>query len=79
MCVNIYVWIKSKFMGMFVGVFMIGEGKLRYIYDGVWLLYSDVCIFGRRLMIFVGRVFCLYFVLELRGSGREGWVLLFWD
>lgn len=27
MCVNTYVWTKSKFMGMSVGVSMVGEGK----------------------------------------------------
>lgn len=28
MCVNAHVWTKSKFMGMSIGVFMVGEGEL---------------------------------------------------
>lgn len=31
MCVNAHVWTKSKFMGMSVGVSMVGEGELKYL------------------------------------------------
>lgn len=31
MCVNAHVWTKSKFMGMSVGVSMVGEGELNYM------------------------------------------------
>lgn len=40
LCVNTHVWTKSKFMGMSVGVSMIGEGKLTW---GVGISPSVPC------------------------------------
>lgn len=44
LCINTHVWTKSKFMGMSVGVSMIGEGKPRDMFHGVSLLHGDICI-----------------------------------
>lgn len=41
MCVNAHVWTKSKFMGMSIGVSMVGEGEL--IHDSL-REYSKFCV-----------------------------------
>lgn len=40
LCVNTHVWTKSKFMGMSVGVSMIGEGKPLWVLLDAGLLYG---------------------------------------
>lgn len=40
MCVNTHVWTKSKFMGMSVGVSMVGEGECRRLMCDVYCLFS---------------------------------------
>ena len=41
MCVNTHVWTKSKFMGMSIGVSMIGEGKTIFVLMNLKNLVTD--------------------------------------
>ncbi|XP_075466026.1 oxysterol-binding protein-related protein 11 isoform X2 [Ascaphus truei] len=50
MCVNTHVWTKSKFMGMSVGVTMIGEGVLYLLEHGEEYTFSLPCAYARSIL-----------------------------
>ncbi|XP_044154841.1 oxysterol-binding protein-related protein 11 [Bufo gargarizans] len=50
MCVNAHVWTKSKFMGMSIGVTMVGEGVLRLLdYDEEYT-FTLPCAYARSIL-----------------------------
>uniref|UniRef100_A0A8C5PFP7 Oxysterol-binding protein n=1 Tax=Leptobrachium leishanense TaxID=445787 RepID=A0A8C5PFP7_9ANUR len=50
MCVNTHVWTKSKFMGMSIGVTMIGEGVLHLLDHEEEYTFSLPCAFARSIL-----------------------------
>lgn len=50
MCVNAHVWTKSKFMGMSIGVTMIGEGLLCLLEHGEEYTFSLPCAYARSIL-----------------------------
>ncbi|KAM4698458.1 oxysterol-binding protein-related protein 11 [Rhinophrynus dorsalis] len=50
MCVNTHVWTKSKFMGMSIGVTMIGEGVLHLLEHGEEYTFSLPCAYARSIL-----------------------------
>ncbi|XP_053554023.1 oxysterol-binding protein-related protein 11 isoform X2 [Bombina bombina] len=50
MCVNTHVWTKSKFMGMSIGVTMIGEGVLYLLEHGEEYTFSLPCAYARSIL-----------------------------
>lgn len=62
LCINTHVWTKSKFMGMSVGVSMVGEGKSHYALE-LGSYSNDVCASVDECYFVCGVLG--YFVLEL--------------
>lgn len=50
MCVNAHVWTKSKFMGMSVGVSMIGEGVLHLLEHEEQYVFTLPCAYARSIL-----------------------------
>ncbi|XP_066543480.1 oxysterol-binding protein-related protein 11 [Amia ocellicauda] len=50
MCVNTHVWTKSKFMGMSIGVSMIGEGLLCLLEHGEEYTFTLPCAYARSIL-----------------------------
>lgn len=50
MCVNAHVWTKSKFLGMSIGVTMVGEGILSLLEHGEEYTFSLPCAFARSIL-----------------------------
>ncbi|KAG7255436.1 hypothetical protein CRUP_016829 [Coryphaenoides rupestris] len=50
MCVNTHVWTKSKFMGMSVGVSMVGEGVLYLLEHGEEYVFTLPCAYARSIL-----------------------------
>ncbi|KAI7808384.1 oxysterol-binding protein-related protein 11 [Triplophysa rosa] len=50
MCVNTHVWTKSKFMGMSIGVSMIGEGNLHLLEHGEEYTFSLPSAYARSIL-----------------------------
>ncbi|XP_006636415.2 oxysterol-binding protein-related protein 11 [Lepisosteus oculatus] len=50
MCVNTHVWTKSKFMGMSIGVSMIGEGVLSLLEHGEEYAFTLPCAYARSIL-----------------------------
>ncbi|KAM4626425.1 LOW QUALITY PROTEIN: oxysterol-binding protein-related protein 11 [Discoglossus pictus] len=50
MCVNTHVWTKSKFMGMSIGVTMIGEGVLYLLEHGEEYTFTLPCAYARSIL-----------------------------
>ncbi|XP_068612701.1 oxysterol-binding protein-related protein 11-like [Brachionichthys hirsutus] len=50
MCVNTHVWTKSKFMGMSIGVSMIGEGCLYLLEHDEEYTFSLPCAYARSIL-----------------------------
>ncbi|XP_028663819.1 oxysterol-binding protein-related protein 11 isoform X1 [Erpetoichthys calabaricus] len=50
MCVNTHVWTKSKFMGMSIGVSMIGEGILCLLEHDEEYLFTLPCAYARSIL-----------------------------
>ncbi|XP_055983567.1 oxysterol-binding protein-related protein 11 isoform X2 [Sorex fumeus] len=50
MCVNAYVWTKSKFLGMSIGVTMVGEGTLSLLEHGEEYTFSLPCAYARSIL-----------------------------
>uniref|UniRef100_A0A673HBV2 Oxysterol-binding protein n=1 Tax=Sinocyclocheilus rhinocerous TaxID=307959 RepID=A0A673HBV2_9TELE len=50
MCVNTHVWTKSKFMGMSIGVSMIGEGYLHLLEHGEEYTFSLPSAYARSIL-----------------------------
>ncbi|KAL4618092.1 oxysterol-binding protein-related protein 11 isoform X1 [Arapaima gigas] len=50
MCVNTHVWTKSKFMGMSIGVSMIGEGVLHLLEHGEEYTFTVPSAFARSIL-----------------------------
>uniref|UniRef100_A0A8C6QXF3 Oxysterol-binding protein n=1 Tax=Nannospalax galili TaxID=1026970 RepID=A0A8C6QXF3_NANGA len=50
LCVNTHVWTKSKFMGMSVGVSMIGEGILRLLDYGEEYIFTLPSAYARSIL-----------------------------
>uniref|UniRef100_A0A8C6XTF9 Oxysterol binding protein like 10 n=1 Tax=Naja naja TaxID=35670 RepID=A0A8C6XTF9_NAJNA len=49
-CVNVHVWTKSKFMGMSVGVSMVGEGILYLLEHGEEYIFTLPCAYARSIL-----------------------------
>ncbi|KAF7647654.1 hypothetical protein LDENG_00168860, partial [Lucifuga dentata] len=49
MCVNTHVWTKSKFMGMSVGVSMVGEGVLYLLEHDEEYVFTLPCTYARSI------------------------------
>ncbi|XP_067405697.1 oxysterol-binding protein-related protein 11 isoform X1 [Emydura macquarii macquarii] len=50
MCVNAHVWTKSKFLGMSIGVTMVGEGLLSLLEHGEEYTFSLPCAYARSIL-----------------------------
>ncbi|KAM4705122.1 oxysterol-binding protein-related protein 10 [Rhinophrynus dorsalis] len=50
MCVNAHVWTKSKFLGMSVGVSMIGEGVLKLLEHGEEYVFTLPSAYARSIL-----------------------------
>ncbi|KAI1899374.1 hypothetical protein AGOR_G00061120 [Albula goreensis] len=50
MCVNAHVWTKSKFMGMSIGVSMVGEGCLYLLEHGEEYTFTLPCAYARSIL-----------------------------
>ncbi|XP_053759873.1 oxysterol-binding protein-related protein 10 isoform X2 [Panthera pardus] len=50
LCVNTHIWTKSKFMGMSVGVSMIGEGVLRLLEHGEEYVFTLPSAYARSIL-----------------------------
>ncbi|XP_061571577.1 oxysterol-binding protein-related protein 11-like [Cololabis saira] len=50
MCVNTHVWTKSKFMGMSIGVSMIGEGCLHLLEHDEEYTFTLPCAYARSIL-----------------------------
>lgn len=50
MCVNTHLWTKSKFMGMSIGVSMIGEGNLHLLEHGEEYTFSLPSAYARSIL-----------------------------
>uniref|UniRef100_A0A8C6S9K5 Oxysterol-binding protein n=1 Tax=Neogobius melanostomus TaxID=47308 RepID=A0A8C6S9K5_9GOBI len=50
MCVNAHVWTKSKFMGVSVGVSMVGEGVLYLLEHGEQYIFTLPCAYARSIL-----------------------------
>ncbi|XP_072435691.1 oxysterol-binding protein-related protein 11 isoform X2 [Chiloscyllium punctatum] len=50
MCANTHVWTKSKFMGMSIGVVMIGEGLLCLLEHGEEYTFTLPCAYARSIL-----------------------------
>ncbi|KAK2815422.1 hypothetical protein Q5P01_025889 [Channa striata] len=50
MCVNAHVWTKSKFMGMSVGVSMVGEGVLHLLEHDEEYVFTLPCAYARSIL-----------------------------
>ncbi|XP_053103167.1 oxysterol-binding protein-related protein 11 isoform X2 [Hemicordylus capensis] len=50
MCVNAHVWTKSKFLGMSIGVTMVGEGILSLLEHGEEYTFSLPCAYARSIL-----------------------------
>ncbi|XP_073408019.1 oxysterol-binding protein-related protein 11 isoform X2 [Dendrobates tinctorius] len=50
MCVNAHVWTKSKFMGMSIGVTMVGEGVLHLLEYGEEYTFTLPCAYARSIL-----------------------------
>uniref|UniRef100_A0AAY4BMW6 Oxysterol-binding protein n=1 Tax=Denticeps clupeoides TaxID=299321 RepID=A0AAY4BMW6_9TELE len=50
MCVNAHVWTKSKFMGMSVGVSMVGEGVLCLLEHEEEYVFTLPCAYARSIL-----------------------------
>ncbi|KAM5292145.1 oxysterol-binding protein-related protein 11 [Ctenodactylus gundi] len=50
MCVNAHVWTKSKFLGMSIGVTMVGEGVLSLLEHGEEYTFSLPCAYARSIL-----------------------------
>ncbi|XP_054984833.1 oxysterol-binding protein-related protein 11 [Sorex araneus] len=50
MCVNAHVWTKSKFLGMSIGVTMVGEGTLSLLEHGEEYTFSLPCAYARSIL-----------------------------
>ncbi|XP_062847403.1 oxysterol-binding protein-related protein 10 isoform X2 [Trichomycterus rosablanca] len=50
MCVNAHVWTKSKFMGMSVGVSMVGEGVLHLLEHEEQYVFTLPCAYARSIL-----------------------------
>ncbi|XP_043360902.1 oxysterol-binding protein-related protein 11 isoform X2 [Dermochelys coriacea] len=50
MCVNAHVWTKSKFLGMSIGVTMVGEGLLSLLEYGEEYTFSLPCAYARSIL-----------------------------
>ncbi|KAI4885225.1 hypothetical protein NFI96_027812 [Prochilodus magdalenae] len=50
MCVNVHVWTKSKFMGMSVGVSMVGEGVLSLLEHGEEYVFTLPSAYARSIL-----------------------------
>ncbi|XP_070768769.1 oxysterol-binding protein-related protein 10-like [Enoplosus armatus] len=50
MCVNTHVWTKSKFMGMSVGVSMVGEGVLYLLEHDEEYVFTLPCAYARSIL-----------------------------
>ncbi|KAG8432155.1 hypothetical protein GDO86_016697 [Hymenochirus boettgeri] len=50
MCVNTHIWTKSKFMGMSIGVTMVGEGVLHLLEHGEEYTFSLPCAYARSIL-----------------------------
>ncbi|XP_063159994.1 oxysterol-binding protein-related protein 10 isoform X1 [Candoia aspera] len=49
-CVNVHVWTKSKFMGMSVGVSMVGEGILYLVEHDEEYIFTLPCAYARSIL-----------------------------
>ncbi|KAM6450804.1 oxysterol-binding protein-related protein 10 isoform 2-T2 [Liasis olivaceus] len=49
-CVNVHVWTKSKFMGMSVGVSMVGEGILYLLEHEEEYIFTLPCAYARSIL-----------------------------
>ncbi|XP_050773002.1 oxysterol-binding protein-related protein 11 isoform X1 [Gopherus flavomarginatus] len=49
-CVNAHVWTKSKFLGMSIGVTMVGEGLLSLLEYGEEYTFSLPCAYARSIL-----------------------------
>uniref|UniRef100_A0AAV2MFL3 Oxysterol-binding protein n=1 Tax=Knipowitschia caucasica TaxID=637954 RepID=A0AAV2MFL3_KNICA len=49
-CVNAHVWTKSKFMGVSVGVSMVGEGVLYLLEHGEQYVFTLPCAYARSIL-----------------------------
>ncbi|KAM9305798.1 oxysterol-binding protein-related protein 11 [Gastrophryne carolinensis] len=50
MCANTHVWTKSKFMGMSIGVTMVGEGTLHLLEHGEEYTFTLPCAYARSIL-----------------------------
>ncbi|NWX16679.1 OSB11 protein, partial [Aegotheles bennettii] len=50
MCVSAHVWTKSKFLGMSIGVTMVGEGLLSLLEHGEEYTFSLPCAYARSIL-----------------------------
>uniref|UniRef100_A0A7N6BV59 Oxysterol-binding protein n=1 Tax=Anabas testudineus TaxID=64144 RepID=A0A7N6BV59_ANATE len=50
MCVNAHIWTKSKFMGMSVGVSMVGEGVLYLLEHDEKYVFTLPCAYARSIL-----------------------------
>uniref|UniRef100_A0A3Q0RFW1 Oxysterol-binding protein n=1 Tax=Amphilophus citrinellus TaxID=61819 RepID=A0A3Q0RFW1_AMPCI len=50
MCVNAHVWTKSKFMGMSIGVSMVGEGVLYLLEHDEEYVFTLPCAYARSIL-----------------------------
>ncbi|XP_053265575.1 oxysterol-binding protein-related protein 10 isoform X3 [Podarcis raffonei] len=50
MCANVHVWTKSKFMGMSIGVSMVGEGILYLLEHGEEYVFTLPCAYARSIL-----------------------------
>ncbi|XP_004834987.1 oxysterol-binding protein-related protein 11 [Heterocephalus glaber] len=50
MCVSAHVWTKSKFLGMSIGVTMVGEGVLSLLEHGEEYTFSLPCAYARSIL-----------------------------
>ncbi|XP_076827764.1 oxysterol-binding protein-related protein 10 isoform X2 [Brachyhypopomus gauderio] len=50
MCVNTHVWTKSKFLGMSVGVTMVGEGVLHLLEHDERYVFTLPCAYARSIL-----------------------------
>ncbi|XP_071251795.1 oxysterol-binding protein-related protein 10-like isoform X4 [Salvelinus alpinus] len=50
MCVNTHVWTRSKFLGMSIGVSMVGEGVLRLLEHDEEYVFTLPCAYARSIL-----------------------------
>lgn len=91
MCVNVYIWIKSKFLGMLIGVIMVGEGIFSLLEYGEEYIFFLFCVYVWLILIVfwvelggkvsvncvkIGYLVSIIFYIKLFYGGKLYWVIV---